>query len=1140
MNIKRICKIIFVFLIICVSVGRVYASDDGHSANSGGIASCSSGDCFSGTVGFRITILNKKTGRRCKYDPNTNSICGSESGPEPNWAYESQSRDLWLDQGRISTRFVSPCYAAPVKRTKAEFVSQLGSTAKEISMYNSMRSNSCFTKNAYQPYYVIQDIGFPPIYSRKYWSYWKTLQERYGDSVPENIDNIIIDWLNCKEGANGDCKHNKALDGSTIGPDYNDGRASKIFDNIFNFSFFGKIDGITKNGKKIKITDVYKLNGIENAYIQFDEIIFFRNVRSSGYQWSVAGTAAEVSLFYKYYNNAKWCFAGNVFSQVYNQESCNASAIQTGYISNLFGKWSIGSASGVDSNFYLRSIDKATSQANQSSGLIEPQYQRDTQNIIHYKLHVEAVNKCNEDLQKNVMTAKNETQFNKAIEDLKKAYVGSGKYCKKLSDCKIFSYSYSELKMAGYFDARKGQAICKLDIPCSYMAQGIYDNIKNQDTLKDVSHTFYSSGSGTDPDSQPLSFDLVSKDGTKRASNYKDAMEMFAFNLSGAETKLYSKSVWNMKRVLVLGKSNSCSIQPGCNETELRSLWNKYKSTKYKDTLYKNYLDYLASLYQDIAAIYEDVWKELGYPGPSCDPIPKCEPTKVSITCGPGSTNEVELKDYEYDNNNTKCWAKGWASTKPKVFSAVTPKDSVCTMYCAERAVITLPGETSAKAGRLLKWGMDLEENDRNVFGKMRVYKKCIVRKGKGSCQNMVMSYTPDDIKATVKTQAVLKYKDAMSKSYETYNAIETKFIKGSDEAFNKEKYKCANADCSRICSNAACTSTEEVTPVEMYADFDFVYKEDYKWYSSKEDGSFVLSSKRVDYKENAYYEVGYGLKTSFTTPNGYYGINTGAGELTVEISKIGTQYDKGGRLDHLSKELPMTYSCKYKIRNELYGDECEYDPNNSDKLTDESPNYCDKNGGDGTVDGSVKDIDVVFRTIDLVSYKSSDSAANLKSVKLAFPGRTSSSTRQKGINWSKKIKDKDGILLTEEEAITNRIAKLLNSDVYSEKDPMYKIVLTSPTIKEIRDYNKKARTKKNRDPYTDFTVENINDTQGYTGYQCSKDGEYRFCASKFLSKLYNMKSNGSKTLSGSCIKTSNTKQRAVDYAIGKGCKQEH
>jgi hypothetical protein len=444
----------------------------------------------------------------------------------------------------------------------------------------------------------------------------------------------------------------------------------------------------------------------------------------------------------------------------------------------------------------------------------------------------------------------------------------------------------------------------------------------------------------------------------------------------------------------------------------------------------------------------------------------------------------------------------------------------------------------------------------------MTLYRSCVVRPSKdgGNCKKLDVNYSINNWKSSNVSNVKLVYKEPTQYNVDsTYNLSEQLKLEIDDStAKGSMSYSCANSDCTSECigtwhrnkkGNWVCSKSRAIGPVEMSVSYDIEYPESLKWSSKKDDGSLVENANNT---KNNFYEIGYGLPVSFVSPDGIYSSPSGGkGELVVEISKLGTSVNGSltkGRMDHvIAYQYPTTktirYSCSFNIKNQLFGDDCEYDEDG--KLKDNSPEYCDPKVDGNPKDNSIKDIDVVFRTIDLVKNNGTNYSENLNSIKTAFPGRAGTA-RTRGANWNNNLKDDSGNYLTNDSDIVNKIAKILDSSIYTKhaSNPMYVIVLNSTSIKEIRSYNKAARSA-SRDPFTDLKAETSstgNSSDGYLGYVCRKNGNYTYCASRFLSRLYNLEtktsSSGNKvyTLRGYCMINSDTISRAKKYADAKGC----
>ena len=336
-----------------------------------------------------------------------------------------------------------------------------------------------------------------------------------------------------------------------------------------------------------------------------------------------------------------------------------------------------------------------------------------------------------------------------------------------------------------------------------------------------------------------------------------------------------------------------------------------------------------------------------------------------------------------------------------------------------------------------------------------------------------------------------------------------------------KDKIVCQNGSC-KVSGKIRVYDCSNVNNWTLSQTYRFNYPDELYWYSDKTDSS-LLTQTDVDHDTNGnrnkpyYYEIGYGLPTSFTTPRGTYN------GMEVQISLVGSYQNNKGHFDDLIKRgyaglygqnlSYFTYSCPFKINNELFATECEYDANGN--LIAGSPEYCDPKD-DPTPEGMPTGIDVVFRTIDLINAK-----GTIKDeIERAFPGRAGvvdSTSRRIGSNWDKL-----------DEAT---IVSVLDDTVYSKKDPQYHIELTTSIIQRIRGYNKTARNS-HLDPYSAMEIiYNDNDTgTGYTGYICLEENGKKYCGSTFLSSLIS-----NRELTGTCAETSSTRTRTLNH-LRTGC----
>lgn len=546
------------------------------------------------------------------------------------------------------------------------------------------------------------------------------------------------------------------------------------------------------------------------------------------------------------------------------------------------------------------------------------------------------------------------------------------------------------------------------------------------------------------------------------------------------------------------------------------------------------------------------IWQFYGDKATCNRTIPPCSPgtEPVKVNCSNGIGNKTfSFKDssdiegcikHKIAYNNRITEAEGVPnvieSSKDDHYSSELFGD----VYCYEQVDFEFPnGGQTAVAGTVFKWGINIDKSD-NVFGTMKVTRTCYLSdKFRDGTTKTFDSYWvwDDDGKKEIDPTISIKYKQAKNhdldvfdvntslgirlREYDSYTnpdglgdknriiykkdgTLDTTEIKkiypdiivdkttdkkyihdtGAGEKNNNPRtITCkTNDDGENTCANIEFITTT--------ATYDIFYKDDLKWFSDKSlNGELITIG--AEGLQPSYTFAGYGLPTSYPNPHNEIckqwgespmpvNFNNTNGELKIYVSNVGTN----GHFNNLIESTDLlldddnadaenvNYYCDYKIKNKLFDN--EYDLAN--------PYMCDPSR-------TPKGIDIVFRTVDLISSKD-----DLSKV---FPGR-SGSGREMGANWD-KFSDES-------------IADLLGDNVYNQ-EPMYEITLDSPTIQTIREWNNNARAK-DIDPYTYMgeseASDASDDSYGFTGYEYytitknfdGEDHEYSFVASKFLEAL--------------------------------------
>ena len=298
-------KIIGLLFVLGISIfifdsTNVYADTDYVEGWSTTGSACSQGNCYTGTVGIRITIVDKN-GKRCRYN---------------NF------------------------------RTKQEFVTDKGNgiTKKCNTVYNKK--------------YKLSATGLPNPGSDKYPSSWdhgecfsncnKAASQRiYIDKTrnPKNTG-IIMDYLMCKAGN----KDKKVSDCGSVK------KGNAVFNSILNMAFY--------NDKDKGIIDIGSISSsnLSNTYIQFEQLVQMGNYYiGNGYGSCIVstganctklitmGTVAEASYLYTLKNqtssNGAPNYYGGCIDPIHTQTgvaSCGSYASGVGFYSGFTSDKNVG------------------------------------------------------------------------------------------------------------------------------------------------------------------------------------------------------------------------------------------------------------------------------------------------------------------------------------------------------------------------------------------------------------------------------------------------------------------------------------------------------------------------------------------------------------------------------------------------------------------------------------------------------------------------------------------------------------------------------------------------------------------------------------------------------------------------------
>lgn len=382
-------------------------------------------------------------------------------------------------------------------------------------------------------------------------------------------------------------------------------------------------------------------------------------------------------------------------------------------------------------------------------------------------------------------------------------------------------------------------------------------------------------------------------------------------------------------------------------------------------------------------------------------------------------------------------------------------------------------------------------------------------------------------------------------------NTWEMLMTPSAEDGYNKNNVNLSSCttktvysyNCTGSGSGASCTPVPEQVldckQVTWDINGEYVYSypaDEFQWFSDKRDSTLVNKKKKPSGDEAYFYSIGFGLPTAFSLTDGKYEMAVAVGNLGDHGETKGEQnynVENGhfkpitnvfGNVEINNDTISLTedyygfeYKCTYEVINEIFGYDCVYD-NSSNKLVGESPEYCDPTK-DKDSDGELNIIDVAYRLVSLL-----DENASLN---VAFPG-TDGSGRNIGANWD--LPD-------------NEIREILRGDIYEgarneytnvqyESLAMYEIMLDVNGIQYIRRSNRDYFNQ-GIDPYTSYVDENNNQKV----YCKSKgaDGEYKYCASEFLTDLQTS-SSLNYNLMGTCLPTGMDADARAQDVLDNGC----
>ncbi len=1226
-------------LLFLVNTTQLNASDDHGGGGTGQTDnSCKTGWCTGFGLGFRITIVDKETGKRCNYDPATGEMCRRET---------DSNKDGKLDEVSGSGTLPSVSYDYWWKSAKDEGLGNEGNTAYfttgngnggnnnkptklEILGKNDLKgsssSNGLYGVTTKGPYLKMDVLGLP----LGAWDWYEEWSDRWITDTaswyqPQNMNFAIIKYLNCQQQPDKDSSYCK----NYPVPNYT------VFNNIFTRSFYGYgwVAGRT-DGKKQIDAAALPYWSVQNTFILFEQDLVLRTWNQNNRTLYMAGSVTEVMWMC---DNGVGEQFGYYSHDPYNPPTaCNyilaSVGPQKGWNINLSTaaqekSWPVGD--GDDDRWSSEDPDSLSPKlpigSSIASSTLKKFYQRkDTISLLNFWFTPDP---CATALQKSLQRGDKDL-----YDSLEKDFSAWGD--ERLWFVK--HYTYEQAKFLYDHTENKGFN-CGSKITCGQKARAIYD------------------ACGKNPGDRCT----ISKD--ERYGSYEEALiawskddvkgEQMITEANYEQSEFHTIYMKTQRRLnpyfypeYTSNGGTGCPIVQCVQDNVNRVHKIAYKNRETDAALQADYKEYFNWLHnavskfygtdkagQDTLLLLERWWTVVGRDGPRCEEIINCPANEdIDNTCESENKNIV-LEDYVFGENNEeaiKCWQKGFAYTNLDAngnqtgivgswAKKVGSGNDVCNLYCSEQVKFSLPGEVGTgtddsdnpaiRAGTIFKWGLKRDTKN-NVLGTITFTKKCVVRQDnilladgsqyKPNCSNIRVDYSVDDWIETAqvgdRNTTQIDYVDPL----EEYQYSDVNHDVSIDWLHPVQTQDIVGVTCGNNDPNC----DKYLTPDDLttYATYNIVYHDPLNWYGNKSTGEPEakqdIVKKPAGSKGLPWYKwLGYGLPTAFMTPNGTYGADwvdkNGNGDgkfdglLKLTFDHLGTKTNINGKAGISTKDFgdeeenngaiaethfdmllqkvfgstKLKYGCPFRIINELFGNDCKYEEDSMGNLvlTDDSPAYCDPKDDDKVESGDpdpnddpdnpynrrryIRDIDVVFRVIDLIS--STNITPNKNVVDNAFPGILGTG-RIRGRNWAK---------LTDSE-----VEDVLSEDIY-RKEPMYSLELNTTNIRYIRELNRQARsasgTYNAADPYTemrmfdnDNDIENISNLPGYIGYYCvnysglnattdtSIEGQdvYKYCASRFLSLLANdtfKNDHGGTRLEGSCVGHNSTaRSRALAY----------
>jgi len=394
------------------------------------------------------------------------------------------------------------------------------------------------------------------------------------------------------------------------------------------------------------------------------------------------------------------------------------------------------------------------------------------------------------------------------------------------------------------------------------------------------------------------------------------------------------------------------------------------------------------------------------------------------------------------------------------------------------------------KPGTMLKWGIGTN----NIFSKNKITFNCtfdrkgILSKHVDNFENLSHEKIETAVNKVIKLDENNKYTVHIRDDQPLLSSKQDLSVGNVKYNISNEFYNCSSYNAGYGITRNRCKGN-----FVAEVDYNMIYPEDNMWMFSKEIEGLAKLYNNLTSLEKM--NINNWLKASV------YGLPT-------SIFRSDPKVRYKAQLDYYTKiasvDVGGTVDCYYTVKGDLI-DECDPSDPTSPGYPCDSSNKCDPNDPDSPGYPCVCDpSDPTSPGYPCPSNKFDDIVLfRIIDVNDPFPGLAGLG-RETGLNWcygnmtdETGVEVKRGDCSVDNPVVLDNITNRNNSYNVEEDVPMYSFILTSDTIRKIKEYN-------DENPYNDYNLE------------CNSDGEE--CVSEFIDNIVNGSYGYDLDISGSCI----------------------